>query len=64
MKRTRKISAVFVHEDGYRYEQVYNSKAKFKRAVNNVRNATWLHATDFTDGVAIYPSNLWGYLQT
>ena len=64
MQRLNKISVVFEHEDGYRWEQVYSSKAAFKRAISNVKNGTWLHATDFTAGVAIYPSNVWGYLRT
>lgn len=64
MKQGRRISAVFEHEDGYRWEQAYDSKVKFGRAVRSLKRAVWVHAVDYTEGIAIRPSNLWGYLHS
>ena len=64
MMRSRRISAVFQHDDGYRWEEVYESKKQLARAIRSLKHAVWLHATDYTDGMAVYPSNLWGYLRT
>lgn len=55
------ISAVFEHKDGYRYEQTYASRKKFLGAVSRLKDATFLHATDYARGVAVWPSNLWDY---
>jgi hypothetical protein len=57
------ISAVFVHEQGYKFEERYGDKDSFRRALKR-KHATFLHATDFVAGIAIRPANLWGYLRS
>lgn len=58
------INAVFEHEQGYRYNQVYGDKASFRRALNHLKKAKLLHATDFKAGIAVYPSNVFDYLRS
>lgn len=58
------IHALFEHEQGYKWEERFTSKKQFKRRLDKLKDATWLHAVDFHEGIAIYPSNIWGYLQS
>ena len=58
------ISAVYEHNDGYKWEERYADKATFARRVRNIRNAKFLHAADTVAGIAIYPSNIGAYLRT
>lgn len=56
------ISAVYEHNDGYKFEERYGDKGSFRRAVKKLKNARFLHAADYDAGIAIYWTNLWGYL--
>ena len=58
------ISAVFEHEQGYRFEERYEDKKQFARRIRLLRNATFLHAADTVAGIAVYPSNIGAYLRT
>lgn len=55
------ISAVFEHEDGYKWEERYKTKETFLRVIRRLKRATFLHAVDYDAGIAIRPSSLWGY---
>lgn len=61
---SHKIEAVYEHDDGYRFVVVYKDKASFKHAIKRTKNCTWLNAVDYTEGVAIYPSNVWSYMRS
>lgn len=52
------IDAVFEHEEGYKFNEVYLSKRKFLSAVRRIRNAVFLHAVDYETQYVVYPSNL------
>ena len=59
------IDAVFEHEDGYKFNEVYvgpKAKAQFQRALRKKR-ATFVHAMDTDRAYVIYPSNLPDYLR-
>jgi len=58
------ISAVFEHEQGYRWEESFAEKKTFARRVRTLKNAVFLHAADTVAGIAIYPSNIGAYLRT
>lgn len=55
------IDAVFLHEDGYKFNQVYASKRKFLSSLKRERKAVFLNAVDFDKQIVIYPSTLWDY---
>lgn len=57
------IHALFEHEQGYKWEERFTSKSAFKRRLDKLKDATWLHAVDFREGIAVYPSNVYGYLR-
>jgi hypothetical protein len=57
------INAVFEHQDGYRFNEVYGgkkAKAQFLRALRSDK-ATLIHAIDVDRAYVIYPSNLPDY---
>lgn len=56
------IDAVFLHEDGYRFNQVYVSKSKFLTSIKRTHNAQFLNAVDLDAQIIIYPSNLPDYM--
>jgi hypothetical protein len=54
------IDAVFEHQDGYKFNQVYvgkKAKAQFLRSLRSDK-ATFVHAMDTDRAVVVYPSNL------
>lgn len=55
------ISAVFEHEQGYKFEERYETKDSFLRALRKLKNAVFLHAVDYHAGIAVRPSTLWDY---
>lgn len=57
------INAVFEHEDGYKFNQVYGgpkAKAQFLRSLKSKKCAL-VHAIDTDRAVVIYPSTLPDY---
>ena len=54
------IDAVYEHDDGYRFNEVYATKAQFLRALKR-KGATFIHAMDTVLAYVIYPSNLPDY---
>mgnify|MGYP003554838518 CR=1 FL=1 len=54
------INAVFEHEDGYKFNEVYDTKAQFLRAERR-KGAILVHAIDVDRAYVIYPSNLPDY---
>jgi hypothetical protein len=52
------IDAVFEHEDGYRFNQIYSKKNIFLRSLNKQRKATFVEAVDYDLAFIIRPSNL------
>jgi hypothetical protein len=57
------ISAVFVHEQGYKFEERYGDKDSFRRALKR-KHATFLHAVDYEAGIVVRPATIWGYLRS
>lgn len=55
------VDAVFLHDDGYKYNLVYTSKRKFLSSLNRLRNAVFLDAVDYELGYIVRPSNLPDY---
>lgn len=58
------IDAVFLHEDGYKYNLVYATKNKFLASLNRLRNAVFVDAVDYKEQIVIRPSNLPDYRRT
>ena len=56
-----RIDAVFQHDDGYKFNNVYSTANKFLNSVHRLRNAVFLHAVDYERQIVIYPSNLPDY---
>ena len=57
------INAVFEHEDGYKFNEVYagkKAKTQFLRSLRSKR-AVFVHAMDTDRAVVIYPSTLYEY---
>lgn len=52
------IDAVFEHQDGYKFNQIYSKKHIFLRSLGKQRNATFVEAVDYDLGYIIKPSNL------
>lgn len=52
------INAVFLHEEGYKYNLVYTSKKRFLNSLNKLRNAVFLDAVDYEQQIVVRPSNL------
>lgn len=52
------VDAVFLHEDGYKYNQVYLTRAKFLTCLKRLKNASFVNAVDFDLEYIVYPSNL------
>lgn len=60
------IHAVFKHEDGYKFEQVYagkNPKRSFLASVRRGKNVEFLNAIDTERHVVIYPNTLPDYIR-
>ena len=55
------IDAIYLHEDGYKYNLVYATKSKFLSSVRKMRNAVFVNAVDYAQQEIIYPSNLPDY---
>lgn len=55
------IDAVFEHQDGYRFNQIYSKKSAFLRSLNKQRKATFVEAVDYDLGFIVRPSNLPDY---
>lgn len=52
------IDAVFMHDDGYKYNIIYSKKSKFLASLNRLRNAVFVDAVDYDCQYVIRPSNL------
>lgn len=53
------IEALFEHEDGYLFPEVYATKSKFLATLRRgVKNASFLHAIDYDRAIVIRQSNL------
>jgi hypothetical protein len=55
------IDAVFLHDEGYRYNLVYKTKNKFLNSVKKLKNASFVNAVDFERQVIITPSSIPDY---
>ena len=56
------ISAIFEDEtQGYKFEERYQTKDSFLRAIRKLKGIIFLHAVDYEAGIAIRASNLWDY---
>lgn len=52
------IDAVFLHNDGYKFNQIYSKKHIFLRSLNKQRKATFVEGVDYDLSYIIKPSNL------
>lgn len=57
------IHAVFQHEDGYKFSQVYAKKSQFLRSLRHGKRVEFLNAMDTDRAVVIYPSTLPDYIR-
>lgn len=57
------IHAVFEHEDGYKFSQVYATKTQFLRSLRHGKRVEFCNAMDTDRAVVIYPSNLPEYIR-
>jgi hypothetical protein len=55
------IDAVFLHDDGYKYNLIYSTKNKFLASLKRLRNAVFVDAVDYDIQYVIRPSNLPDY---
>jgi hypothetical protein len=54
------IDAVFEHEDGYKFNEIFSTARSFLRALRK-RKTVFIHAVDYDNSYIIYPSNLPDY---
>jgi hypothetical protein len=52
------IDAVFLHDEGYRFNLVYSSKRKFLTSIKRERHAVFVEAVDYELQYIVRPSNL------
>lgn len=57
------INAVFLHEEGYKFNLVYATKQRFLSSLRKQRNAVFLNAVDYMEQIVIYPSSLPDYVR-
>lgn len=57
------VHALFEHDDGYKFNQVYASKKQFLASLRRGKKVTFIHAMDTEKAVVIYPSTLYDYKQ-
>ncbi len=58
MGNSMAIDAVFEHQDGYKFNQIYSKKHIFLRSLNKDRKAVFVSGVDYDLGYIITPSNL------
>lgn len=52
------VDAVFEHEDGVKYNEVFESSKQFLKAVRSRKTCKLIHAVDYNNHFIIYPSNI------
>jgi hypothetical protein len=52
------IDAVFQHEDGCKYNEVFTKRSKFLSAIKRRSKDVFVHAVDYDKHFIIYPSTI------